>query len=230
MVLRAILLQGSTGQLQKFLIHANSTAGDKKKPNYVADHLSADLHALRQGALLMGVVIALALVLIIFALRRVRTASPSRWAMLIVLLFTELPFYVLPVSGFPMGARVAGVVVGAASILAILLIFIPKPSQQYFRACKEAATPPELRGQPRPSLFGPRRQRPGLAGPGGRAAAGRATQNARTAPARTQSEAPEESGPSKARAKVRSDSEAVARGAELARSRAKASKSRRTAD
>jgi hypothetical protein len=34
----------------------------------------------------------------------------------------------------------------------------------------------------------------------------------------------------KARAKVRTDAEAVARGADLARSRAKASKSRRTTD
>jgi hypothetical protein len=230
LVVRGLSMLGFTNELQQFLINSNNNAKDKKKPNYVRDHLAADLHALRQGTLLMGVVIAIALTLLIFAVRRVRTASGSRWAMLIVMLFTSLPFYIVPISGFPTVPKVAGVLVGAAAIAALLLVFLPKPSQQYFRDCRDAALPPELRGQPRPGLFGPRRQRPGLAGPGGRAAAARATQNTKAASVRTAEAQNHPVGSTKSRAKVRSDADAVARGADLARSRAKASKSRRTTD
>lgn len=226
LVVRGLGMLGFTHELQQFLITSNNNAGSKKKPNYIRDHLATDLHALRQGTLLMGVVIALALVLLIFALRRVRTASGSRWAMLIVMLFTSLPFYIVPISGFPAVPKVAGVLVGAAAIAALLLVFIPKPSQQYFRDCREAALPPEQRGQPRPSLFGPRRQRAGFGG----GPAGRPDRNTRAASVRTAERENKPAGTSKARAKVRTDAEAVSRGAELARSRAKASKSRRTPD
>ena len=142
--------------------------------------------------------------------------------MVILMLFTSLPFYVIPIQHFPAVPNMAGVIIGVASIAAIVLVFLFKPSQQYFRDCREAALPPERRGQPRPSLFGPRRPRAGLAGPGGRAAAARA--------ASERADVVGPGGAPKARAKVRSDAEAVARGAELARSRAKASKSRRTTD
>jgi hypothetical protein len=184
--------------------------------------MAADVHSLRQGTLLMGAVVAVALVLLTFALRRARTASGTRWAMLILMLFTSLPFYVIPIKHFPVVPNVAGVLIGVSSIAAIVLVFLFKPSQQYFRDCKEASLPPDLRGKPRPSLFGPRRPRAGLAGPGGRAAAARA--------AAEQADVVRPGSAPKARAKVRADADAVARGAELARSRAKASKSRKTAD
>ncbi len=229
LVARGLTLLGSTSQLRAFLVKANNDAGSKKKVPYGPDKVSSDLHALRQGTLLTGVVIGLALVLLLLAYRRVRTASGSRWAMLIVMIFTTLPLYVIPIKGFPVVPQVAGVIVGVGAVAALALVFIPKPSQKYFRDCRDVLVPPELRGQPRPGLFGgARRQRPGLAGPGGRAAAARAAAQSRTAPPRTSAE--RGAAAAKARAKVRSDSEAVARGAELARSRAKASKSRRTTD
>jgi hypothetical protein len=225
LVVRGLTLLGSTSQLNALMIKANNSAGSKKKVPYTPSQVADDLHKFRQGQLLQSVVIALALVLLLFAYRRVRTASGSRWAMLIVMLFTLLPIYALPVKGFPVTTNIAGVIVGVGSIAALALVFVPKPSQQYFRACRDALVPPELRGQARPGLFGPRRQRPGLAGPGGRAAAAQAAQ---TRPA---AERPERTGgASKARSKVRADADAVAHGAELARSRAKASKSRRTTD
>lgn len=224
-VARGLLLLGSTSTLTSYLVNANNKAGDKKKTPYGADQINADLHSLRQGTLVMGLVIAVALTLLVFAVRRARSASGSRWALLILMVFTSLPFYVVPISGFPAAVNVAGVVVGVAAIAAILLVFVPPPSQKYFRDCRQASLPPERRGQPRPSLFGPRRQRPGLGGPGGgQAAAARAAQQ------RAKDEAVRPSGAPKARAKVRADAEAVARGAELARSRAKASKSRRSTD
>ncbi len=226
LVVRGLTLLGSTSKLTAFLIKTNNDAGSKKKTPYGPSQVNTDLHALRQGTLLTGVVIGLALVLLLLAYRRVRTASGSRWAMLVVMLFTTLPLYVVPIKGFPTVPQVAGVVVGVASVIALVLVFVPKPSQKYFRDCREAAVPPELRGQPRPSLFGARRQRAGLTGPGGRAAAARAADQTRAAETRADRTA----GPTKARAKVRSDADAVAHGAELARSRAKASKSRRTPD
>jgi hypothetical protein len=228
MIARGLLLLGSSATLQKYLVNANNKAGSKKKTPYGPVQIAHDLHALRQTTLLTAVVVAVALVLLAFAFGKARTASGSRWAMLVVLLFTSMPFYIVPISKFPAPANVAGVIVGIASIAAVILVFFLPASQKYFRDCREAATPPELRGQPRPSLFGPRRPRPEPAAAGNGRPTGRATE-----PARTRSAAPESkpaSGAPKARAKVRADAEAVARGAELARARAKASKSRRTAD
>ncbi len=106
-------------------------------------------------------------------------------------------------------------VAGIGSVAAIVLVFLPQ-STQYFRACREASVPPELRGQPRPSLgslFRPKSART--------AAGATATRPAAARPSIAASSA-------KAKAKVRSDAEAVAKGAELARARAKSSKSRRS--
>ncbi len=225
LVARGLTLFGSTGKLNALMIKANNDAtGSKKKVPYTASEIAKDVHTYRQGAILQGVIIGFALVLLLLAYRRTRTASGSRWAMLIVMLFTFLPLSIIPVQGLPIASNVAGVIVGLGAIAALGLVFIPKPSQQYFRDCREALVPPELRGQPRPSLFGGRRA--GLAGPGGRAAAARAAAQTRSAEASTD----RTPGSSKARAKVRSDADAIAHGAELARSRAKASKSRRTTD
>jgi hypothetical protein len=106
------------------------------------------------------------------------------------------------------------------SIVVLLLIFVPKESIAYFRACREANLPPERRGQQRPglgSLFAPRPPRQRMTPVGRTAEPEPASRPAETRPAVP-----------KAKAKVRTDSEAIARGAELARARAKASKSRRT--
>lgn len=215
-IARGLLLLGNTAMLTRFEIHQNATAKHPKK-DFDAAHA---LHQFREGAIVQGLVIGIALLLLAWALRRTRSASATRWALLVVFFFTQLPFYVVPISGLPVPSQVAGVILGAASIAAILLIFVPPASSKYFRACREANVPPELRGQPRPglgSLFGPKRPRPA---PGGRPAEKPVAQR----PAQTRPGAP------KSKAKVRADTEAVAKGAELARSRAKASKSRRTAD
>jgi hypothetical protein len=213
-VARALLLLGNTAMLTAYAIKQNA-----KKPVKDFDAVKA-VHQFRSGALITAVVIGLALLLLAWALRRTRSASASRWAMLIVFLFTGLPFYVVPTAGLPTASQIAGVVIGVAAIAALLLIFVPRPSNQYFKDCREANLPEERRGQPRPglgSLFGPKRPRGG-------AAATTPTPPARTAAPERPAAAP------KSKAKVRSDSDAIAKGAELARSRAKASKSRRTTD
>ncbi len=214
---RALGLLGSTGTLNSYLIDLNARA---KKPvaNYVRDHLAGDLHSLRVSAVIQSIVVAVALVLIVFALRRTRTAGGSRWALLIIVVLTALPFYVIPVSGWPVLPKVSGVLTGVAAIASLVLVFVPA-SSAYFRQCRDAMTPPELRGQPKKglgALFGPRPPR--AARPRAGAPTGAAQ---RPAAARNVSS-------SRSRAKVRSDADSVARGAELARSRAKASKSRRT--
>jgi hypothetical protein len=210
---QAFLLLGWTDTLKAYLITSNANA---KTPQDPFDAVHA-LYQLRQGSFITAGLYGVMLALLIFALRRTRSASASRWAVLIIFLYTLLPFRVIPSSGEPVAVQVVTVLVGVLSIIVLLLIFIPKESIGYFRACREANMPEGQRGQPRPglgSLFAPRRP------PADRtsvASTRRPTQPAETRPA-----------VAKAKAKVRSDSEAVARGAELARARAKASKSRRT--
>lgn len=210
---RALLLLGSTPMLQDFVVKLNDKAKTPIKP-YTQDKIDNSVHLLRQGAFVQAGVFGLALLLLAWALRRTRSASGTRWAVLVVFVYTQMPFYVLPISGLPIGVNIAGIVLGVASIAVILLVFAVPQSSKYFRDSREASVPPELRGQPRrglASLFGSKRERPGAVGAARPAAAtGRAT----AAP--------------KTKAKGRSDADAVARGAELARSRAKASKSRRT--
>ncbi len=211
-IVQALLLLGNTAILTAYVTKAN-----EKKPVKNFDPVSA-VHTLRSGSILMGIILAVALLLLAWALRRTRSASASRWAMLIIFVFTGLPFQVKPATGLPTGSQIAGVTVGIAAIAAVVLVFAPKPSQLYFRACREANTPEELRGQPRPglgSLFGPKRPR--------------GAEASTPAPARTAAPDRPAAAP-KSKAKVRSDSDAIAKGAELARSRAKASKSRRTTD
>ena len=183
------------------------------------------LHQLRSSTLFNVAIVGVALLLLIFAVRRTRSASGSRWALLIVLVFTQLPAYVIPVSGgWPPAAQASGVIAGIAAIAAIVLIFV-KPSTAYFRECREVSLPPERRGQPRPGLAALFRPKPPRTAAGGTT---RQTGSRSYATSRTANPAAGKPTASKAKAKVRADAEAVSRGADLARSRAKANKSRRT--
>lgn len=212
---RGLLLLGHDQMLLAYVTKANH---DAKKPDKNFDAVKT-VHTLRESAFLSAIVYGVVFLLLAWALRRSRAASITRWMLLVVFFFTAVPFYVRPTSGLPVPAQIAGVVIGVASIATILLIFIPPTSQRYFKECREANMPEEMRGKPRAGLgglFGPKRPR-------GTAATAPPTRPAGT-PAASRPAAP------KAKAKVRSDTDAVARGAELARARAKASKSRRTAD
>jgi hypothetical protein len=213
----ALALFGSTPTLQKYLITLNNKAKKKKKNPYTPADIAKDLHTLRVDSISIGAVVSVLVLGIIWAMRRPGTASPTRWMFLLLMVLSGAIFRVVPIKGYPMLAKYIGVGTGLASVAALVLIFMPT-SAVYFKACREAALPPERRGQPiaeRPRLFGPRpaAQRPGAAGT-------------------SRPSTPRQPAPSAGRgkSKVRSDSEAVARGAELARTRAKASKSRRTED
>ncbi len=223
-LLQALALRGWTSQLSQWLIQRNNQAtGKNKKSPYTAADVAHDLAQMRSGALLQAVVVTVALAVLGYSLRRTRGASGARWALLIIIVLTSAPLAVVPISGeFPMLPKIAGVLMGASSIVAIVWIIVPK-SMNYFRDCKAATRPAGAPARPGlAGLFGPRGASVQRGMASGAAAASRAKREAaagaeRNNPARA-----------KAKAKVRSDADAVSKGAELARARAKASKSRRS--
>jgi hypothetical protein len=221
-MLRAISMFGYSDQLRRLLIDTNNKAKKPKSP-YGASQIADDLHQLRVSGLVQASVVAVALLLLAFLLRRQATATMSRWALLIVMVMTLSPFMILPGKGLPVVPQVAGVLSGVASIIAIVILFLPD-SRAYFKALTAARmaarglTPTPARGLG--ALFAPRPAAARKPPP----ASGLRSSAASRAAARTAAKP----GPAGSRAKVRSDEAAVARGAALARSRAKASKSRRT--
>jgi hypothetical protein len=219
MAVHLVSMFGYTDQLSELLRESNQKA---KKPvaNYGATQIADDLHRVRVNGLWQGLVVAGALLLLAFSLRRVSTASVTRWALIVVMVMTGGPLAVNPVRGLPIVPQVASVLAGVASIVAIALLFVPE-SRKYFKACIAARTATTGRApRARGSLFGPRpagqRKPPPASGPRSSAAS------------RSQAKVANPGGSSGSRSKVRAQDAAIAHGAELARSRAKASKSRRT--
>lgn len=223
-MLRAVALRGYTSQLSQWLIDQNNKAtGKNKKSPYGAAQVAHDLSQLRSGVLLQSAVVAVALLILGYSLRRPRGASGARWALLIVIILTSGPLAVVPVSGWPMLPKVAGVLMGVASIVVILAMIVPQ-SMNYFRDCKAATRPAGAQARPGlAGLFGPRGAMAQRGMASGQSAAERAQRNA----AGRGGEAAGSARP-RSKAKVRAEADAVAKGAELARARAKASKSRRS--
>ena len=219
-LLRALVIyNASTGTLRTILIHANQVAKTPKKHYGIPGdtQIAKDLHALKTAYVPLAILTVFIVVFLIYGLRRPRSASGSRWVLIVAMLFpTGVLFGFYSPFGFPALAKFAGYTMSVGAVAAIVLMFVPT-SSTYFKACRDAALPPGLRGQPRPKLFGPRP----AAGAGNAAARSTATRST-ARPAATST------GGNRAKSKARNDAEAVARGAELARSRARASKSRRT--
>jgi len=218
-LVRALVLYGYSSQLYQWLIDNNAKASAKnKKAHYVGDVVYKDLHSFRTGSLIQALMTAVIILVLAYMVRRTRVATGARWATLIVLVLFQTPLYVMPSvsAGLPVPYRVATFVMGLAALATLVLLFVPT-SSAYFRACRAATlpagAPPRAGGFG--SLFGPRRAAASSAPPSTPAVA---DPEATTAPGKA---------PSRTKAKVRSDTEAIARGAELARTRAKASKTRR---
>lgn len=228
LLLRSLGVLGFSDQLQRLLIKSNKDlkpSNKNRKPlnEYVfgSHDVLHDLHSLRVSYVWQGVILAIALLLLAFSLRRASTASVTRWALLIVMVITASPLQVIPPKGWPVLIQVGFVGSGLMSIAAIVLLFLPE-SRAYFHgindvrrgeyAARSGATP----GAPRPSLrsmFSPRppQQRQGV--------------SLDKSPARAERRVQQPGAKSKSRTEV----DSVARGAQLARERAKAaSKSRRT--
>lgn len=205
----------STGTLRQILIHANAKA-KKPKPDYAnGKQIITDLHALRIGYLFPAVLTLLVVAFLAYSLRKPRSASNTRWILIVALFFpTGALFGAYSQYGFPQLANVGGWLMTIGSVASIILMFVPQ-SSSYFAACRDLSMTPERRAAAaaRPKLFGPRTT------PAARTSA---TRPAAARPSNTST------GGNKAKSKARNDAEAVARGAELARTRARASKSRRT--
>src|SRR4051812_34885735 len=124
-------------------------------------------------------------------------------------------------TGTPAAVRVPTLIASLSMVIAVMLVNF-RPSVAYFALSRPVPAPgaPQRRG-----LFGPRPARPGQPQ---RAATGRADTRPATTRGQDAAANPAAKDPDRQRAKKRAGSDSVARGAELARSRAKASKSRRT--
>ncbi len=220
-IVRIASMFGSTAQWDRLLVRDNNKL---KKPThpYGPTQIADDLHRLRVNNLVQGIVISVALLLLAFLLRRAGTATMSRWGLIVVMLVTFSPFAVVPAHGLPAVTQVAGVLSGVSSIVAIVALFLPG-SRGYFKALAAARLAASGR------TAAPARGLGALFG-GGAATARKPPppSGVRSTAASRANARLNQGGAAAVRAKTRADEAAVARGAALARSRAKASKSRRT--
>lgn len=210
----AVSLLGARSWLKENLAASNAKA--KPPIPTTAATLHSDVNRLIQGQLIANAVLLGALILLAMSVWRGR--HWSRWAVLILFVlgsFTGTLAGVFSlISAFTSGPvlfHAASFVAAAALVSALILVNIA-PSAAYLALSRPARGPG---GAGRPGLrdlFAPR------------GAASAKTPPARPAVPRSASNPSS----AKQRAKVRADEAAVAKGAELARTRAKASKSRRT--
>jgi hypothetical protein len=211
-ILAALTLFGVKPWIEKSVRESDAKAKPPitRTSSEMHDHVSQIV----VSQLVANIVLALALAFIAYGVWRGRPWS--RWGVVGVWIIGTYTgtlagiASIFAVGGDAPGAfKVTAFLAGLAMVAAVFLVNL-RPSTQYFTAHKPAAAQGVA---PRPSLrelFAPR-------GP-------RSTTT--TAPAEKPAAKP--AGAPKAKAKTRSDEAAVAKGAELARNRAKASKSRRT--
>jgi hypothetical protein len=215
-LLSALTWYGFKSQFIDLLIRSDRKSKNPT-PGYGAAQAADDLDKIRKGQLVQTFVVCLALTFLTFAITRARSASAGRWGLVIVLVLTVNA--VIPVNGLPALANGLRVVAMLAAAAVVVLLFMP-PSRRYFAACRVA-----VHGEDSPRASGfrglfsngmPQRQAP-------------PRQTAERVDGAVVAESDVRPAGSKSRAaKVRTEQAAVARGAELARSRAKASKSRRS--
>lgn len=203
-------------------VSSASSVANTKYPT-AGSRLSDQVHQQQSGGLIMTLVLVLATSFVAYGVWRGR--HWSRWGVLafwavasITGTFAGFP-YLLSVGGNLPGSFKVATFVAAAAMLAAVVLCQLRPSVEHF-----ALSRPTHKGPARRGLFAPRT-------PPRSAAGGPASQAPRKKSVLTSSAADRgEEYVQKQRAKKRStaNAEAVAKGAELARSRAKASKSRRT--
>lgn len=209
---------------------SNATHKVKGKTVHYQRSNPSDVHSIasqvansQKGAISQAVILTLALVLLAYMLRRTRGATAARWSVVIVSVLTLAPLGVLAAfgGGTPSGTKIVQVIEGLASIAAIVLLFVPE-SRQYFTKIREATNAAQPAGGRR-GLFAPR------------------LQSASTLPKDVNPRRSPLTSSAQSRAQVRlqkaadnrqrTEAKAVAKGAALARSRAKAAaKNRRMED
>jgi hypothetical protein len=218
-LLRGVAVFGYTASLRAQEIKVNKDAGKSTKILCSVSakkgclDVASEVHTYQLQVLLYGVLVSVLVAMTVMSI--LRRGRSGRALYLAVTLASGLlagyagsPVSLLAViSGGPVVLAAITALAAAASIVAMVMLY--RPDMKAFLNPSGAPARPGGLG----ALFGPRpprRPRPG--------AAPAAEPVVKAVPA----EAP------RARAKVRSDNDAVAKGAELARSRAKASKSRRS--
>lgn len=232
----ALALKASTTAYTNYYF-AHATKNDKAKSHYsrsnaadvkaVADHVSSDQRGLLSQAILGAVI----LLLLAYLLRRTRGASPARWSVVIISVLMQTPFGVIAVtSKLPAGFRIGEFVLGVLSIVAIVLLFVPQ-SRAYFREVRASITasmPARPGGRGGGGLFG-RMMQP----PPPRTAETKPARRGATGGVDLAKKDVDQPTPAKpaVQEKKRADAAAVAKGAAMARNRAKAAgKSRRMED
>ena len=206
----------------------HNTKNDKAKSHYLRSNpkdvhtVTSDVGKAITATQTQAVILTIVFVMLAVMVRKTRGASASRWVFVIVCVLTSAPFQLLSLGGdAPSAIKVTYFLVGLMAVLGIVLLFLP-PSSAYFREIRALLSG----GQPaRPmgGLFAPR-QRP-------------ATTSLTKTGVNRKTSAFTSSAASRAQVKLakatqnKQRTEAVAKGAELARNRAKAaSKSRRMED
>ncbi|MDT4903631.1 MAG: hypothetical protein QOH52_1647 [Pseudonocardiales bacterium] len=223
----AFSLYGLKDWLHKTAITANNKLKATDKNHKTDSQLLHQVNSTITGQVVATIVLFVALSFIAFAVYRGRY-----WARWTVLGLWVLSTFTGTLAGFasvvsigtsePIAFKVPAFLAGVFFIAAVVLTSL-KPSIAYFNLSR----PERPAGAPvRRGLFAPREAAPARPGAAGRR--GSAVRAATTRPA-GKADADAGSGqPDRSRSKQRANAEAVAKGAELARTRAKASKSRRT--
>ncbi len=222
LILAAIGWLGHDEQFKKLLVDSNKHATKPLKP-FGPKEQAHSLHQLRKSQFVSAGVMSVAILFLVFAMTKERAASAGRWGFVVVAVLMGVMFgSFIPISGAPGLLNASHVAGGLCALAALILLFLPA-SRRYFRECKGAVT--AAGGADRPRLRD-------LFNPGGsRGGATRTASTPRVSTTKQSTDSGEESLANvmnKTRAKTRSDDAAVAKGAQLARQRAKASKSRRT--
>jgi len=219
-VLYAVLSWSLASQLHKAVIDSNNKAKNKKVlcgVNKISGCLDVDktVHTVQLttsiGTVLIAVVIAMLVQRIRRGVRWGRMAYIAACILGVPFGFAASPLSLLAVaSAGPAVPRVVASLGAAASVVAIVMLFRPE-SQKFF----DLRSPRPAAAQGRPGFGSLLRPRPPVERKPPPTSGLRSS-----AVSRGQARA--------AKAKTRNDAEAIARGAALARNRAKASKSRRT--
>ena len=215
-LLSALTWYGFKSQFIDLLITSDRKAKNPT-PGYGATQAADDLDKIRRGQLIQTFVVGLR-----SCLPHLRGHPRSELisgpvGLVIVLVLTANA--VIPVKGLPALANGLRVLALVAALAIIVLLFLP-PSRRYFAECRIA-----IHGEDSPRARGFR----GLFSNGMPARQATPRRTAERVDATVAAENDGRPAGSKSRtAKVRTEQAAVARGAELARSRAKASKSRRS--
>lgn len=135
-VLGALSNYGAQDYIREQLIKSNAKAKKPKNP-YGDSQVNHDLHSYLTAGLIQGIVLAVLLVMLAFNARKGK--GWARWAVLIVsVLLARAPLQIIQAFGSnPALLKVTFGLTGVASIVAIVLFFVPE-SSRYFASLRPA--------------------------------------------------------------------------------------------